>query len=230
MIECNRVVSVSEMKERERLADEAGLSYYQMMENAGTAAYEVIKKEYPCAKSMLVVCGKGNNGGDGFVVARLAANDGIDVKVILAEGEPVTEDATTNYKKLPDVVEAITDISQLKREEVATNADQIKFDVLAADNKHLRNPDIVVDALYGTGFHGNLREKGKKACDIINETNATKVALDIPSGCAADTCEVADGAVNADITIAFDSWKKVHVSDITNCGRCILVDIGIQFN
>lgn len=206
MIECNRVVSVSEMKERERLADEAGLSYYQMMENAGTAAYEVIKKEYPCAKSMLVVCGKGNNGGDGFVVARLAANDGIDVKVILAEGEPVTEDAMTNYKKLPDVVEAFTDTYQPG------------------------TIDIVVDALYGTGFHGNLREKGKKACDIINETNAPVVALDIPSGCAADTCEVADGAVNAVITIVFDSWKKVHVSDVANCGRCILVDIGIQFN
>lgn len=225
MTKSDRIVSVAQMKERERVANETGVSYYQMMENAGTAAYEIIKNEFASLKNMLIICGKGNNGGDGFVVARLAANDGINVQIVLAEGEPVTEDAKTNYRILPESVKVVVESEQIVNSVTAAHPNII---VDASNSPTATRPDVIVDALYGTGFHGSLRDSGMAACELMNFSGAPVVALDIPSGCEADTCKVADGAVDVDITIAFDSWKKIHVSNNPNCGKTILADIGIS--
>lgn len=206
-----KIVTVAEMKEIERQADESGLSYYQMMENAGTQSYQIIKSRYPNVDSLFVFCGKGNNGGDGLVVARLIANEGIKVTVVLVEGTPVTEDANINFERLPETV-GIVNLEDLDEEKIS----------------RLTGRFVVVDALYGTGFHGQLRENGKKACSIMNMLEAPVVALDIPSGCNADTKEVSEGAVNADITVVFHAFKNVHVSTIENGGECVLVGIGIN--
>ena len=212
-----KTVTASEMKEIEKRADKMGLSYYQMMENAGRAAYDVIRSECDNISGFMIFCGKGNNGGDGFVVARLAALDGYKVSVILVEGEPVTADALTNFGILPANVE------------VFHINDDYGIDAFT-NNMKLCKPNwcaVIVDALYGTGFHGELRESGRKACDMMNRTSGYKVALDLPSGCQADTGEAADGALSADITVSFDSWKMVHKAGICNTGKCILADIGI---
>lgn len=206
-----RVVTTFEMKEIERRADQSGLSYYQMMENAGTRAFEIIRSEYPKMKFMTVFCGKGNNGGDGFVVARLAAENEISVTVVLVEGEPVTKDAITNYHMLPVAVKT-TDIEAYEKTYNASG--ELKC-------------DIAVDAVYGTGFHGQLRENGKKATAVMKKLKTAVISLDIPSGCNADTGEVSGGAVNADITVVFDSFKHIHEMNVQNCGRSILADIGI---
>ena len=81
-----KTVTAAEMKERERAANEAGLLYIQMMENAGRAAYAELKRRVPALRRLLIVAGKGNNGGDGFVMARVAAKEGVQVRVLLAEG------------------------------------------------------------------------------------------------------------------------------------------------
>ena len=75
----HRIVTAAQMKEIERAGDAHGLSYLQMMENAGLAAYAELQKQFPHPGRLLVVCGKGNNGGDGFVIARAAAKDGGNV-------------------------------------------------------------------------------------------------------------------------------------------------------
>ena len=80
-----KTVTAAEMKERERAANEAGLLYIQMMENAGRAAYAELKRRVPALRRLLIVAGKGNNGGDGFVMARVAAKEGVQVRVLLAE-------------------------------------------------------------------------------------------------------------------------------------------------
>ena len=90
-----KTVTAAEMKERERAANEAGLLYIQMMENAGRAAWKELKARVPVLRRLLIVAGKGNNGGDGFVMARVAAKEGVQVRVLLAEGEPKTADAKT---------------------------------------------------------------------------------------------------------------------------------------
>ena len=89
----HRIVTAAQMKEIERAGDAHSLPYLQMMENAGLAAYAELQKQFSHSGRLLVVCGKGNNGGDGFVIARAAAKDGWSVTVLLAEGEPKTADA-----------------------------------------------------------------------------------------------------------------------------------------
>ena len=96
----HRIVTAAQMKEIERAGDAHGLPYLQMMENAGLTAYAELQKQFPHPGSLLVVCGKGNNGGDGFVIARAAAKDGWNVTVLLAEGEPKTADAIRNFERL----------------------------------------------------------------------------------------------------------------------------------
>lgn len=205
------VVTSAEMKAIERAANENGLLYIQMMENAGRAAWKALAERFPEAGRLLVVAGKGNNGGDGFVIARMAAKSGWQVTVWLAEGAPQTADAVTNFNLLAELSVKILD-----KEEVPSHKDWI----------------AVADSLYGTGFHGSLRSDGLTACTVMNESRkngAFLLAVDLPSGLAADTGEAAEGAVQADLTVAFDSLKPVHTSPETEmyCGEVLLADIGI---
>ena len=163
-----KTVTAAEMKARERAANEAGLLYIQMMENAGRAAWKELKARVPALKRLLVVAGKGNNGGDGFVIARVAAKEGVRVRVLLAEGEPKTPDAQTNLALLAETAA-----------EVVHAPEDVRF-----------GADAVVDALYGTGFHGELRPGGAAACALMGrerERGAFVLALDLPSGVSADS-------------------------------------------
>ena len=208
----HRIVTAAQMKEIERAGDAHGLPYLQMMENAGLAAYAELQKQFPHPGRLLVVCGKGNNGGDGFVIARAAAKEGWKVTVLLAEGEPKTPDAITNFERLHGLpVEICTDGSGLSAEPFTA----------------------VVDALYGTGFHGSLRPSGLAACALMNrqhENGAFVLAVDLPSGISTDTGEVAEGAAHADLTVIFDSYKPLHMAEASAplCGKIICADIGIR--
>ena len=94
-------VTCGQMKILERRANEAGLSYYQMMENAGTSAAQIITLKTDNSvknKKIIVFCGKGNNGGDGFVAARKLKQWGALVTLVLVDGLTVSKDAVTNYK------------------------------------------------------------------------------------------------------------------------------------
>ena len=111
----HRIVTAAQMKEIERAGDAHGLPYLQMMENAGLAAYAELQKQFSHPGRLLVVCGKGNNGGDGFVIARAAAKDGWNVTVLLVEGEPKTADSILNFERLHSLpVHICTDCSVLE--------------------------------------------------------------------------------------------------------------------
>ncbi len=207
-----RIVTAAQMKEIERAGDVHGLPYLQMMENAGMSAYAELQKQFPHPGRLLVVCGKGNNGGDGFVIARAAAKDRWTVTVLLAEGEPKTADAIINFERLRSLpVNICFDCSALKTQ----------------------NFTVVVDALYGTGFHGELRPSGLAACGLMNhlhKNGAFVLAVDLPSGINTDTGEVTEGAAHADLTVTFDSYKPLHVADSSAplCGKIVCADIGIR--
>ena len=207
----HRIVTAAQMKAIEQAGNAHGLPYLQMMENAGLAAYAEMKKALPQPGTLLVVCGKGNNGGDGFVIARAAAKEGWKIAVLLAEGEPKTPDAVTNFERLRSLpVKICTDGSGLSSEPFTA----------------------VVDALYGTGFHGSLRPCGLAACALMNrqhENGAFVLAVDLPSGINTDTGEVAECAVRADRTVTFDSCKPLHTaaSSAPLCGKIVCADIGI---
>ena len=215
-------VSCDRMKELERATDESGLSYYQMMENAGNIAANRIneitmatrQRPHPSERQLTarIYCGKGNNGGDGFVVARLLKQKGWDVSLVLVDGEPQTPDAITNYGLAKELGIPVADPGA-------------KADC----------PDVVVDAIYGTGFHGRLREKGAAAAAEIADAKAAGAvvfALDIPSGMGGDLTdesELDERCVKADHTVTFHAKKAVHLQDFAAkyCGQVIVADIGI---
>lgn len=204
-----RIVTSAQMKQIEQAANEAGLLYIQMMENAGRAVYAELKRRFIAPGRLLVVAGKGNNGGDGFVIARVAAKEGWRVQVLLAEGDPRTPDAITNYALLRDLPVALLPSGAMPAPDAF---------------------DVVVDALYGTGFHGTLRPAGQAACTLMNEARAAGallLAVDLPSGLNADTGEAAPGAVQVDCTVALDSLKPVHEAAAAFCGQVVLAEIGI---
>ena len=204
-------VTAAQMKEIERQANESGLSYYQMMENAGTSAFRKIREKFPDAKGFMIFIGKGNNGGDGCVVARLAAQEGFKVTLICVVGVPVTPDAVKNFELLKDLPVEIISIDE--------------FTGLMFGSGR-----VIVDAIYGTGFKGELRPDGRFACDVINASGLKIAALDVPSGVNCDTSQAAEGAVKADITISFHANKPVHEdpSAAQYCGEVFTADIGIR--
>lgn len=130
----------------------------------------------------------------------------------LAEGEPKTADAIRNFERLHSLpVHICADGSVLETQDF----------------------DAVVDALYGTGFHGELRPSGLAACRLmrrLHKSGAFVLAVDLPSGINTDTGEVAEGAAHADLTVTFDSYKPLHIAEASAplCGKIVCADIGIR--
>ncbi len=260
----NRTVSAAEMKAIEKRADEDGFPYRQMMENAGTGAFELMRKLWPGAKRAVIFCGKGNNAGDGFVIARLCAESKMRAEVVLCDGIPVTIDSKYNFELLKDKKYAdfitITDIdsyvasaaeltseaasftneaAKLTSEAVSEAVSEAASDAASSTKEKEADTDevasdasskhraVAVDAIYGTGFHGEFRGKGRIAADAINSFDGPIFALDLPSGMNADTGETADGAVKADATVSFHILKNCHVAKISEeyCGNIIISKI-----
>lgn len=207
-------VTSAQMKELERRADEAGLSYYRMMENAGTGAAEQIALQMTIdGKMVLIFCGKGNNGGDGFVVARRLTEMGASVKLILVEGEPKTEDAITNKLRCEAIAIPIFPLTEEKE-----------------SSRFIGEADLLIDAIYGTGFHGVLRDPVRKLTRLINRSKAPVYALDIPSGLNGDTGEADVDTVRADCTIVFHRFKPAHMDEKCKVysGKSVCISIGIE--
>ncbi|MGI6737209.1 MAG: NAD(P)H-hydrate epimerase [Anaerovoracaceae bacterium] len=212
------MVTCKEMKELEQRANAAGLSFYQMMENAGCAAADILLDRVAALRqggSALILCGRGNNGGDGFVAARRLARQGTTVRVILVEGRPVTPDALTNFDLLGEL-------------------DSVAVTARMPDQEALSACDVIVDAIYGTGFHGRLTGEAAALVSAVNTAhgNGSRVAaLDIPSGLPGDfgPDSLLQPSILADWTIAFHDKKPVHEAERTQraLGRTIIADIGI---
>ena len=209
-----RVVTSAQMKEIEERALMYDLTYARLMENAGSAAAAFIRRTFKIrGLNIMIFCGRGNNGGDGFVVARKLFENGAHVLVVLVGGEPTGQDASAMFRAAQALDLPVADWD-LNREQV--------MDVLV-------KADIIVDGIYGTGFRGGLDDSSRAACIAINEAIAAVVALDIPSGVVCDTAAADPDALRADFTVAFDSQKPLHILPAGQeyCGVVEVVDIGI---
>lgn len=168
-----------------------------LMENAGRGAAQTIRElvEQRNARRVAVYCGRGNNGGDGFVIARHLLNAGVNVEVYLTVPESVLRgDAEINQRILRNMGVEMTLIDTAERMRAAACT-------LARD-------DIVVDALLGTGFTGEVRQPLTELIAAINDTpHAATVAIDIPSGLDCDTGRPGGIAVRADVTVTFVAEK-----------------------
>lgn len=211
-----KVIAAHTMQEIDGQAiAEYGISGLQLMECAGRSCVEEIIAGYGVKGRAVIMAGKGNNGGDGYVIARLLAQKGWSVKVIiLADRGQIAGDAAANLDRLPGpVVEYCTvegRLSLLHREEVF-------------------QADLIVDALLGTGLSSDVGGIYLEAIDLINCAGRPVVAVDIPSGIHGTTGRMQGAAVRADITVTFALAKLGHVlyPGAEHTGRLVVADIGI---
>ncbi len=207
-----KVYTCDMMKKIEENANNTGMSYIYMMENAGKACFEKLKKLVikTSKPKVCILCGKGKNGGDGFVIARYMRNSGIPVSVILVEGAPKAEEAVEMQRK----AEGVEIIDIFKDSDKAI--DKIMF------------CDIIVDCIFGIGFRGSMNGLTAELAENINAMNKFVAAVDIPSGLEGDSGIVNGTVLKADITMAISCLKPVHILKPSKeyCGRICTVDIG----
>jgi NAD(P)H-hydrate epimerase len=184
-----KVCNVKEIRELDRRTiEEYGVPAEILMENAGEAAYNVIRKECGIdGKRFAVFCGPGNNGGDGFVVARHLHAAGADVRVfILADRSKYRGEARKNLDILSKFPVAIMDVKSARQ--LTTT---------------LRATDIVIDALLGTGIDRPVEGIMRQAIDAVNKSGRKVFAIDIPSGVNGDNGQIMGKAVKVNCTITF---------------------------
>ncbi len=210
-----QILTVSDMKRWETFAEEyIGLSEETLMETAGMAvAGEILLRMKKKIGKAVVVCGMGNNGGDGFVCARFLRNAGVHTEVLLLGNPERLKGASAIY------------FQTLPLSGVNASTFRKAVDVLPS----VFRADVIVDALIGTGFSGAVTEEKGNLIKMMNAAHGLRVAIDVPSGVAADTGEIPSVAVKADVTVALGAMKRAHVLSpaAEHCGDVVVADIGI---
>ncbi|MGB9736225.1 MAG: NAD(P)H-hydrate dehydratase [bacterium] len=214
-----KVVTSEMMRNLDKKTVEAfGINSIVLMENAGRSVAQTIIKEFnaQAKKGVVVFCGKGNNGGDGFVTARHLINRGYHVDVVFfGKKDELKGDALTNYTALSRIIDIIHELKD------ATEFD--KTDI------NLKEKGLIVDALLGTGINGVVKEPFYGAINLINNSGLPVIAVDIPSGIDADTGAVAGVSVKAKKTVTFGLAKigLVVYPGVEFAGEVEVVDISI---
>jgi NAD(P)H-hydrate epimerase len=213
-----KIVSSEQMREMDKRAISRGTPRIELMERAGSGLVAVLKEEIPeiARKKFIVFVGSGNNGGDGLVVARKLKELGAQVRVVLlAQGGEMKQDTKTNLNRARGAeIDTILpkDLSSEKiREEISRS-------------------DIIVDAIFGTGFSGIIEGIIKKAIEAINSSKKFVVACDIPSGVNGNTGEVRGSCVASDLTVTFAYPKRglFLYPGYKFAGSIRVVNIGIE--
>lgn len=189
------------------LENNCGISKITLMENAGRGIYTSIKEKFPDLKDkrILIVAYHGNNSGDGFVSARLLCEEAETDILFIGDEDKFKEEAKTNFKR----------IENSERIQTLIDPEQIDFD----------DYDIIIDAMLGTGSSGELKEPIRSTVDLINDSKAFKIAVDIPTGLDPETGEIKEKAVNADLIVTFHDIKP-GLEQFKD--KVVIVDIGIS--
>ncbi|MDK6203176.1 NAD(P)H-hydrate epimerase [Oligella urethralis] len=212
-----RIYTAAAMRLAEKQAVERGTSYEQLMENAGQAAAEDLLARLAAAKltrpgSVFILCGKGNNGGDGLVIARALATAGLCVKILFVLGEDLSALAELNLKRLAD-------LSTIK---------YLSIDEFSAE---LMNDSTawIIDGVFGTGYSGDLPTSVASVMAVANQATAYRIALDVPSGLNCDSGVIAKDSFKADLCYTFGAYKPAHMmpQGKAMCGELVCLDIGI---
>lgn len=219
-----KVLTAAQMREADRLTTERyGIAGKELMENAGTAIAEFLREKFADLKSrkILVLCGKGNNGGDGLVVARLLKNFGASAAVLLfANPSSVEGDAAFNLKRWQQNLGELYVVTSEAEWESARPA--------------LAEADLIVDALLGTGLRGPVEGLLGTVIENLNEARAKRhgqmvvVAVDMPSGLASDSRDFGGPVVAADYTVTLTAPKvgQLVLPHSPCCGVLVVKDIG----
>ena len=207
------------MKLLEDMAEEIGISKLVLMENAGIQLANIIQKQYSKNKSknILIVCGSGNNGGDGLVCARhlIQFADEITICLLNINGKLKTNEIKKNWN-------LIRGIKKIKKMEIFQNKNFTK-----EFENEINKSDIIIDALFGTGLHGKLNNQIAFVMNQINKSEKSIVAVDIPSGLNPLDGSIANDVIKAELTVTFHKSKSGLLQRDEITGEIITVDIGI---
>ena len=217
------IVTAQQMKTAEEKADCKGITFSAMMDNAGAACCRQIARivggiQNLRDKAFVVLCGRGNNGGDGIVLAQRILENGGAVLCVFVSDLPSSVTARENYTKYC----ANGGNGELPAAIYTHREDAVK--------KALTSCDVIIDCVFGTGFSGELEPKISSLFRFINNScDALKISVDVPSGINASTGEIAESAIRPDVTLMLGAAKKGLLSHpaFDNCGDLVLLDIGI---
>jgi len=216
-------LSRAQVRALDRLAlEEYGLAGAVLMENAGRGASEHVLAALAGDARVAIVCGPGNNGGDGGVVARWLANAGVAVDVLATHGLAKLDGDAALQRRIVERMRI--PVHELSAGDAARDA--------------LARADLVVDALLGTGFEGEVRPNIARAIDLVNDWRQARlarglngvhvVALDVPSGLDCETGIPSRPAIVADLTVTFAAWKIGFDAEPARgvLGRVVVASIG----
>jgi len=208
-----KIVTAAEMRAIDRATSERfGVPSLTLMENAGAAVADYVLSHHAAGGRIVVFCGKGNNGGDGFVAARRLHQHGKNIQVILlADPADLRGDAAIMFGKLPDAAVAVHSSEELKSERVRSSL----------------RADLYVDAVLGTGFKPPVSGLYADAIAIMNASQVPVVAVDIPSGADADAMGPQAGTIaRADAIVTFTAPRPAHVFSLLTAGPTFVAEIG----
>lgn len=196
------MISTVEMK---ALEDNSGISKIILMENAGISIYNVIKEKFELKdKRILIVSYHGNNGGDGFVAARHLCNDAeVDV-LFVGDDSKLKHEARVNFKRIEN---------------------NKKIQLLTLEAIDFSDYDIIIDAIFGTGINGEIKDPLATLISNLSKSKSYKVSIDIPSGINPDTGEKANVHFNSDLIISLHDIKK-GLEEYKE--KTIVADIGLK--
>ena len=196
------MISTQEMKQ---LEDHCDIPKIVLMENAGKAVYKILKEKFDLKnKRVLIVAYHGNNGGDGFVAARYLCDDAeVDV-LFIGEESKLTEEAKINFKKIEN---------------------NEKLQMLELEAVDFSDYDIIIDAIFGTGIDGEIKDPLATLIKNLGKSKAYKVSIDVPSGINPDTGEKANVFFEPDLIITMHDLKK-GLEDYKD--KTVVADIGIK--
>lgn len=215
----DRYVTPEEMREAELRASAYGLDGAALMERAGAAVAGVVEERYPQSggrrrRKVLVVCGLGNNGGDGLVAARRLAGGSWVRVLLLGEAAAIkTKEAAENWALLGGTVERVEAVDGSR---LLERRDWFEW------------AEVVLDAILGTGVRGQVREPLATAIGLVNGARCAKVAIDVPSGLDPLTGAAGSATVRADVTIALHRAKVGLRGKSGYTGEVVVVPIGIR--
>jgi hydroxyethylthiazole kinase-like uncharacterized protein yjeF len=208
-----KIVTTSEMREIDRATSQRfGVPSLTLMENAGTAVAEFVVSKYPSAERIGVICGKGNNGGDGFVAARKLHGAGKGVRIVLlAAPSELRGDAAEMFGRLPVAPVIVPSKEELKGEQV----------------RAVFESEVLLDAILGTGFKPPVSGLYAEAIGVLNRGSAPVIAVDIPSGADADVMGEQTGTVaRADAVVTFTAPRPAHIFGRLTDGPTLIAPIG----
>lgn len=209
------VVNTKQMTEAELRSEEKGVSRVRLMQNAAAGCFDYLKNRFGDFRglSFVVLCGSGNNGGDGVELAFLLREAGAEVTAVFTDKVPETETSRVCMKRHTSELDKI-----------------LAGENMGAALKAIEKSDVIADCVFGTGFHGELPAVAARLFDAAEECGAFKVSVDIPSGINGNSGVIAAHSFKPDVTLVLAAVKagllNYPCSDF--CGERVVIDIGIS--